>query len=184
MIKKFIILILFFILSCACFAAEIDDQYLICPGDKLLVVVWKDPSLTMEITVRPDGKISFPLAGEVHVAGRKVMEVQKILAERIKEYLPDLPLTVIVSGLNNPKLYVIGHVKNPGMYLIGMHTTVIQALGMTGGFTTFASPKKIIILRRKKKEDVRFKFNYNDVIKGKNPEQNIELKGGDVLIIP
>jgi polysaccharide export outer membrane protein len=159
-------------------------EYLIGPEDVLEISVWKEEGLEREVLVRPDGKLSFPLAGDVQAAGRTPEKVQAEITERIKRYIPDPVVTVTVKTIGGNKIYVIGEVKNPGSYVIGRYVDVIQALTLAGGLTPFASENSIKVLRREGTKELVVSFEYAEVKKGRKLEQNIFLKGGDVVVVP
>jgi polysaccharide export outer membrane protein len=159
-------------------------EYLIGPEDVLEISVWKEEGLEREVLVRPDGKLSFPLAGDVQAAGRTPEKVQAEITERIKRYIPDPVVTVTVKTIGGNKIYVIGEVKNPGSYVIGRYVDVIQALTLAGGLTPFASENSIKVLRREGTKEIVVSFEYAEVKKGRRLEQNIFLRGGDVVVVP
>ena len=159
-------------------------EYLIGPEDVLEISVWKEEGLEREVLVRPDGKLSFPLAGDVQAAGRTPEKVQAEITERIKRYIPDPVVTVTVKTIGGNKIYVIGEVRNPGSYVIGRYVDVIQALTLAGGLTPFASENSIKVLRREGTKEIVVSFEYAEVKKGRRLEQNIFLRGGDVVVVP
>jgi polysaccharide export outer membrane protein len=159
-------------------------EYLIGPEDVLEISVWKEEGLEREVLVRPDGKLSFPLAGDVRAAGRTPEQVQTEITERIQRYIPDPVVTVTVKTIGGNKIYVIGEVKNPGSYVIGRYVDVIQALTLAGGLTPFARENSIKVLRREGTKEIVVSFEYAEVKKGRRLEQNIFLKGGDVVVVP
>ncbi len=159
-------------------------EYLIGPEDVLEISVWKEEGLEREVLVRPDGKLSFPLAGDVQAAGRTPEKVQAEITERIKRYIPDPVVTVTVKTIGGNKIYVIGEVRNPGSYVIGRYVDVIQALTLAGGLTPFASENSIKVLRREGTKELVVSFEYAEEKKGRKLEQNIFLKGGDVVVVP
>jgi polysaccharide export outer membrane protein len=164
-------------------AGEKDGPYLIGPEDVLEISVWKDPDLTRQVVVRPDGKVSFPLIGEVDAGGRSVASLEKEVKKRISEYVPDAVVTVMVVQINSIKIYVVGGVAKPGEYRIGRKINVMQTLSMAGGLTPFADEDNIVILRHNNKGGIKIPFNYGKVKKGKAIEQNIWLKDGDVIVV-
>jgi polysaccharide biosynthesis/export protein len=159
-------------------------EYLIGPEDILEISVWKEEGLEREVLVRPDGKLSFPLAGDVQAAGRTPEQVQTEITERIQRYIPDPVVTVTVKAIGGNKIYVIGEVKNPGSYVIGRYVDVIQALTLAGGLTPFARENSIKVLRREGTKEIVVSFEYAEVKKGRRLEQNIFLRGGDVVVVP
>ena len=177
------------LLSWACVAAAqepalLDPNYRLGPEDELKISVWKDQELTQEAVVRPDGMISFPLVSDVPAEGKTVEEVKADLRKRLSRFIPDPPVSVMVTKVNSYKIYVIGRVNRPGEFLVGHYTDVMQALSLAGGLTPFASENQIKVLRRINGEQVLFPFRYGDVQKGKELSQNIVLQRGDVVMVP
>ena len=158
--------------------------YLIQPGDILAVVVWKEEDLKQEVLVRPDGGISFPLAGDIDAAGHTVQEVKATIVDRIKEFIPDPVVTVLVQKTEGNAIYVLGKVTRPGAFVMQRPLDVTQALAMAGGLATFADENSISILRRSGGSQSALPFRYGDVQKGKSLEQNIMLQPGDVVVVP
>lgn len=159
--------------------------YGIQPGDILEISVWKEPDLQREVLVRPDGGISFPLAGNIIAVGLTVEQLREEVTSRLSRYIPDLVVTVTVQEIVGNRIYVIGQVNNPGQFVMNPRVDVLQALSMAGGLTAFASVNDILVLRRR--GDGRqqpFEFRYGDVVKGRRLEQNILLTGGDVVVVP
>jgi polysaccharide export outer membrane protein len=161
-----------------------DDGYRIGPEDVLEISVWKEDALKKEVLVRPDGEISFPLAGDLKVAGRTVTEVREELSKRIAKYIPDPVVSVLVSRVASNKIYVIGRVAKPGDFAAGRYVDVLQALAMAGGLTPFADEKAIKVIRKSGGKDVVLPFDFRAVSRGENLEQNIVLQGGDVVVVP
>jgi len=164
-------------------SAEVSN-YIIGPGDIIEISVWKDESLDREISVPPDGIISYPLVGDIEAAGKTVTMLRKAITERLSEYVPDATVTVILKEIKSLKAYVIGKVQNPGKFPITMETTVMQVLAMAKGLNPFADAGDIHILRRRNNVTVKIPFDYKEVEKGKNLGQNIILQRGDVVVVP
>jgi polysaccharide export outer membrane protein len=158
--------------------------YRIGPEDVLYISVWKEPELQREVLVRPDGGISFPLAGNVHVAGKTIQDVEAEITRKIRRYIPDAVVTVSAKTISGYTIFVIGKVKNPGQFTLGRYVDVIQALTLAGGVTPFAEDDEISVLRRQDGKEIVFRFDYSEVKNGKNLEQNILLKSGDVVVVP
>ncbi len=154
------------------------------PGDIIEVSVWKDPELTKQVIVQPDGFISFPLIGQVKAGGRTISDVQKEISQKLAEYISSPTVTVLPVRIESYKIYVIGKVNKPGLFTVLPTVNVMQALSMAGGTNPFAKLSKISILRKGPNGQQRFNFNYEEVAKGKNLEQNIELQTGDVVVVP
>lgn len=160
------------------------NKYLLGPEDVLEVSVWKEPDLTKQLIVRPDGKITYPLIGEVQAAGLTVEQLQQQIFQRLEKYVTDAHVTVILLKAQNYKIYVTGKVNKPGDFVIGKPVNVMQAISMAGGLTPFASPGSIIILRTVGSKEEAFPFNYKEVARGQFLEQNKTLLPGDVVVVP
>jgi len=159
-------------------------DYEISPEDVLEISVWKEESLQREVLVRPDGWLTFPLAGNVRASGRTALELQGEITNRLRKYIPDPVVTVSVKKIVGNKIYVIGQVKKPGPIIAGRYLDVLQALSLAGGLTPYASENNIKIIRKRKGEERVFLFRYGDVKNGKSMKQNIMLKSGDVVVVP
>ncbi|MBF0413337.1 MAG: polysaccharide biosynthesis/export family protein [Desulfamplus sp.] len=160
------------------------EDYRIGTGDILDISVWKDPALTKQVIVLPDGKIHFPLVGELIAEGRSVAQLKDELESKIRVYMPDPVLSVSVTHVNSMLLYVIGKVNKPGHFILNSRINVLQALSMAGGLNPFAEEKKIRIYRQQNGKTIQFPFNYKDVADGANLSQNILLQRGDVIVVP
>ena len=166
-------------------AQKASADYTIGPSDVLAINVWKDTELTRTVTVRPDGKISLPLAGELEVSGLTALQVQRLIVQRLTEYISNPQVTVIVQEVKSQAYLVMGKVAKPGEYELGKPTTVLEAIAGAGGFLEFAKSSKVYIIRRQDGgPSETLHFDYKKVIKGKNPEQNVELKNGDTIVVP
>jgi polysaccharide export outer membrane protein len=161
-----------------------DNAYLVGPQDVLEILIWEEKDLQRTVLVRPDGRFSFPLVGEVVAAGRSPEEIQKEITERIKKYIPNPVVTVLVTEVASYKIYVIGQVKQSGEFKVGRYLDVMQALALAGGLTPFATEDKIIVLRRDRDAQAVIPFRYDEVKRGRNLESNILLQRGDVVIVP
>lgn len=161
------------------------DSYAVQPGDVLEISVWREEDLQREVLVRPDGRFSFPLAGDIAATGKSVDELRQEIASRLQRFIPDLVVTVTVVQINGNKVYVIGQVNNPGEFIVNPRVDVMQALSMAGGTTAFAALNDIVILRRGRNGQQRsIAFAYKDVERGRSLEQNILLESGDVVVVP
>jgi len=161
-----------------------EDNYPLGPEDEIEISVWKEPELTKKLAVRPDGKISYPLIGEVQAAGRTVKELQGEISKRLEKFVTDAQVTVILLKAQHYKIYVVGKVNKPGEFVVARPATVMQALAMAGGLTPFASPSRIVILRRSGGGEQTFPFDYKAVSRGESLEQNRTLLPGDVVVVP
>jgi polysaccharide export outer membrane protein len=158
-------------------------EYIIGPGDFLDVSVWKDEVLSRTVVVLADGTISFPLIGKIRAAGRTIAQVKDEIVKKLVRYYPEPEVNIEVKQSNSMLIYVIGRVNAPGRQVLNANIDVIQALAMAGGLNPFASRNKIKILRKERDKTVVLPFRYNDVIEGKI-ETNVELKRGDVIVVP
>jgi polysaccharide export outer membrane protein len=162
----------------------ISSEFMIGPGDVLDISVWKDEALTRSCVVRPDGFISFPLVGEVKAAGKTAAQLRTELGKNISRYVPDAVLSVEVRQINSLIIYVIGRVNAPGRFVMNTNVDVLQALATAGGLNVFAKRNHIKIFRQEKNETTIFPFEYDEIVEGNRLEQNIQLKRGDVVVIP
>ncbi len=159
-------------------------DYVIGPGDLIGISVWRDESLTRTVVVLPDGKISFPLVGELAAEGKTVAQLKQDLENALSKYMAEANLTVEVKQSNSMIVYITGRVNSPGRQLLVANTNVLQALSLAGGPNPFARKNKIRIFRQHGGKTAMFSFNYDDVMEGRHLETNIELKRGDVIIVP
>jgi polysaccharide export outer membrane protein len=156
------------------------NKYLIGPEDVIFIRVWREPDFTLPAAVRPDGKITMPLIGDVQAGDQTPTQLTKTLTELLGKYLNNPDVNVIVTDVRSKKYYIDGEVNKPGSYLLVTPTTVLEALSIAGGFRDFANSKKIRILR---KGNI-LHFNYKEVSGGKKLEQNILVESGDHIIVP
>ena len=154
------------------------------PGDGLEISVWKEPDLQGPVLVTPDGSFSFPLVGQVDARGKTVSELQQVITERLAKFISEPVVTVSVREIRGNKVYVIGQVNRPGEFIVNPRVDVMQALSMAGGTTAFASLDDIRILRRDGAKQESLEFDYNAVARGKDLTQNIELRAGDIVVVP
>jgi polysaccharide export outer membrane protein len=160
------------------------QDYLIGPGDVLEISVWKEEALTKLVTVLPDGKISFPLIGEVMASGRTVAQLKKEIETRLARFVPDPVLSVSIYQMNSLVIYVVGKVNKPGRFVLNADADVLQALAMAGGLNSFAKRGQIKVFRKHDGKTQTFDFDYDDVTDGEKLEQNIQLVRGDVIVVP
>jgi polysaccharide export outer membrane protein len=162
-------------------AAAIDpNKYRIGPEDILFIKVWREPDFTIPVAVRPDGKITMPLIGEIQAAEQTPLQLTQNLAGLLTKYINNPDVTVFVTEVRSKKYYIDGEVNRPGLFPLVTPTTVLEALSRSGGFKDFANEKKIRILRAGK---IHF-FNFKEVTNGKHLEQNIPVENGDHIIVP
>jgi len=163
--------------------APITDEYRIGPGDKLRIEVYKDAQLSQSVQVRPDGKITLPLIGDLEANGSTPLELRDTIAKSLKEYITNPTVTVIVVEALASKVYVMGEVTHPGTMELHGPTTILQALAMAGGFKEFANTKDVKVLRPKSGNSVEtLRFNYKDVLNG--DAKPFYLRSGDTVVVP
>ena len=166
-------------------AAHSDSSYVIGANDVLAINVWKEPDISRSVPVRSDGKISLPLVGELQAGGQTPQQLEQEITKRLQSYISEPEVTVIVQDSKSQKINIMGMVARPGAYLLTSSTTVLDAIAMAGGFKDFAKQRSIYVLRQNADgTQQRLSFNYKEVIKGKNPEQNIRLQAGDTVVVP
>lgn len=163
---------------------EVPNDFVIGPEDVLGVVFWREPDISGDVTVRPDGRITLPVIGEMQAAGLRPKELQEQILSAASKYLTDPNVAVVVRTINSRRIFVTGRVTTPGTHLLKGPLTVMQAIALAGGLTEYADAKNISILRASSGRAERFKFNYKDVVRGKNLEQNIQLLPGDTVVVP
>ncbi|HEX5815494.1 MAG TPA: polysaccharide biosynthesis/export family protein [Methylomirabilota bacterium] len=160
-------------------------DYVIGPEDLLQITVWKNESLSRELAVRPDGKISMPLLHDIQAAGLTPMQLQEKLSTALGEFMPNPEVAVTVTDVRSYRISVLGEVVKPGVLQLKSDTTVLEAIALAGGFRDFASPSKIVILRKNGDGQThKIPFNYNRVVKDNRAEGNVTLKSGDVVVVP
>lgn len=160
------------------------EPYRIQAGDVLTISVWKETDLLAEVLVRPDGGISFPLAGEQMAAGRTIEELRVAIDERLRKFIPDPVTTIAVRQIGGNRVYVIGKVNRPGEFPFSRPLDVMQALTLAGGTNAFAAVNDILILRRESGRQVAIPFRFADVERGKALDQNVLLRSGDTVVVP
>lgn len=165
--------------------AQPSGPYKLRHGDALMVSVWKDEALQMEVRVLPDGSITFPLAGRVEVAGLSTTEAEQRVAEKLKKYIPEAVVTVVITAAEGNRVYVIGKVVNPGaVVMTSPETSVLQMLSQVGGLDRFADGNAIRVLRNTAQGPQILPVRYNDLVKGAQLESNVVLMPGDTILVP
>lgn len=166
-------------------ATPADSSYVIGDDDVLSINVWNEPDLKQLIPVRPDGKISLPLVGDIEAAGRTPSQLQNDITSKLHAYITHPDVTVIVQQINSKKFNILGRVMKPGAYPLSSRTTVLDAIAQAGGFQDFAKEKGIYVLRGNPSGgQSRLPFNYKQVVNGKDLEQNVKLEPNDTIIVP
>ena len=159
-------------------------DYVIGPDDVLTIIVWREKDMSGEVAVRPDGKISLPLINDVQAAGLTPEQLRVQLTELVGKVIEEPTVTVVVKDINSRKVFITGQVTKPGPYPLIGPTTVLQLIAVAGGLTEFADTENITVLRNDNGKPLSFRFNYKDVSKRKNLEQNLELRPGDTVVVP
>jgi len=158
--------------------------YVIGPDDQLAVIYWREKDLSADVVVRPDGLISLPLLNDVAAAGLTPEQLRVIITRGATKFLEDPTVSVVVKAINSRKVFITGMIARPGPYPLAGPTSVLQLIATAGGVAEYANKKKIVIVREENGKEFTLRFNYNDVMKGKNLAQNIDLKPGDSIIVP
>ena len=160
-------------------------DFVIGPSDVLAISVWKEPELSRSVPVRPDGRISIPLLGDLMASGLTASELQRVIKQQLRGYVSNPEVTVIVQDVKSQQVNIFGEVAKPGSYVLAKDMTVLDAIGAAGGLKDFAKLKKIYVLRAGKDgARSRIAFNYKEVIKGRNSDQNIQLQPRDTVVVP
>jgi polysaccharide export outer membrane protein len=163
--------------------APLPSDYVIGVEDILTVVFLREKDLTAEVVVRPDGKISLPMLNDVPAAGMTPEQLSAVVTEAASKFIRDPGVTVMVKQIHSRKVYVVGEVNGPGAFPLGSEMNVLQALAQAGGLLEHANKGDIVVVRTVNGQEQRFKFNYNDVVRGKNTQQNIKLLPGDTILV-
>ena len=165
--------------------AHSDSSYVIGADDVLAINVWKEPDVSRSVPVRSDGKISLPLVGELTAGGQTPLQLEQEITKRLANYISEPEVTVIVTDSKSQRINILGMVARPGTYMLTGSATILDAIAMAGGFRDFAKQKQIYVLRANADgTEKRLTFNYKEVIKGQNPEQNIRLLPRDTVVVP
>ena len=162
--------------------SKIQEPYIVGVADSLLISVWKEPDFSGPVVVRPDGIITVPVVGDIHVAGMTTLQVQDVLTEKLKAVVTEPQVTVVVREIKSRKVYLVGKVGRPGTVLLGGHETVLQIIAEAGGPGQFSKPEKMYVLRTVGGHQKRIPFNYKKVIAGVAPD--LELEVDDVVVVP
>jgi polysaccharide biosynthesis/export protein len=166
-------------------AAALPADYVIGEEDVLGVLFWREADMSGDVTVRPDGRITLPLIGEVVASGKTPEALRTEIQEAAIKFLSDPNVTLLIRQLNSRKAYITGEVQNPGAFPLNGPRTVMQLISLAGGLTEFADAENITVMRTDKKgASQALKFNYKDVAKGRRLEQNVVLQPGDTVIVP
>ncbi|MFO0706502.1 MAG: polysaccharide biosynthesis/export family protein [Nitrospira sp.] len=164
----------------------VTSDYLIGPEDVLEITVWRNADLSKQVSVRPDGRVSLPLIGDVAAVGKTASQLAEDIANRLKEYKENPQVSIVVQQVNSYSIYVLGEVTRPGKYPLKSKTTLLQAITLASGFTPTAARNKIVVFRFGKDGEgqVKIKASYDDIVLRDGSNQNIELKPGDQIVVP
>lgn len=163
--------------------AAVPTDYVIGPEDILAITVWKNDTLSKQVPVRPDGKVSLPLLHDIQASGLTAMQLRDKISVALAEFMPNPEVSVIVLDVRSFRVSVLGEVNRPGVLQLKSDTSILEAIAMSGGFRDFASPSKIIVFRKDTYGNShKLKFNYNRALRGE--EDNLGLKSGDVIVVP
>ena len=165
-------------------AAETSSIYQLRQGDEVMVSVWKEEALQKQVIVLPDGSITLPLVGRVEVAGLTTPEVEKKITDKLKRYMSEPVVTVVIAGINGNKAYIMGKVVKPGSIILSGPITVLQAISVAGGFDKFADEGGIKVIRSKTEGQETLAVRYKDVVSGRDTSTNIQLRAGDTVVVP
>jgi len=163
----------------------VTSHYQLGPEDVLDINVWRNGELSRTVTVRPDGKISFPLIGDLQASGLTPAELTANIVDRLKSYVQTPAVSVIVKEVRSYSFYVMGQIQKPGRYPLNSKTTLLQAITLAGGFTPTADRNRIVVFRLTgDREERKLKANYTDIVMKDDSHQNVVLKPGDTVVVP
>jgi polysaccharide export outer membrane protein len=191
--RFFLVLFLLFLVPQICSGAEKTswskwvsvESYKIGSGDVLEIITWKEPDFSREeVLVRIDGKITFPLLGDIQASDRTPVQIKKDIEKGLKDFVDSPIVTVTVKNPGSQKFYILGEVQKTGEYVLIKNLTVLQAFALAGGFTDWASKKEIILFRKEDGKDKIIRINYKNIVQGRDFKQNIQLKTDDIIIVP
>jgi polysaccharide export outer membrane protein len=165
-------------------SATQDPSYIIGPEDVITISVWKEADVSGTVPVRPDGKISLPLLNDVQAAGLTPMQLAAQITEKLKQFVAQPQVTVTVNSINSRRIYIVGQVGRAGAFPLVPEMTVLQAISSAGGISEFADSRKIYVLRNENGKPTKYFFNYKEVLRGENSQQNIALRPGDTIVVP
>jgi polysaccharide export outer membrane protein len=164
--------------------AVLPTGYVIGPEDVLTIVFWRDKDMSGDFVVRPDGKISLPLLNDVQAAGLTPEQMRAQIEKSAQKYIEDPNASVVVKEIHSRKVFITGNVAKPGTFPLTGEMNVLQLIALGGGLLEYADSKNIVVMRTENGAPQQYKFNYNDVIKGKQVQQNVLLKPGDTVVVP
>jgi polysaccharide export outer membrane protein len=158
------------------------DEYVVGIEDKLSISVWKEPDLSKTVSIRPDGKITFPLVGDIQAAGHSARQITDDVTRALTRFIKEPVVTVVVEEINSFKVFVIGEVTTQGALNLRRRTRLLEAVALAGGLTTFADKSNVVLMRYEEGKETRTRIDYRKVISGEKPELNVFLKPGDTIL--
>ena len=158
------------------------DEYVIGIEDKLSIAVWKEADLSKTVSVRPDGKITFPLVGDIQAAGRTARQITDDLTKALTRFIKEPVVTVVVEEINSFKVFVMGEVATQGALNLRRRTRLLEAIALAGGLTTYADKSNVVLMRYEEGKETRTRIDYRKVVSGEKPELNVFLKPGDTIL--
>lgn len=164
--------------------STISEEYILGAEDLIEILVWRNEALSRTVSIRPDGKISLPIIGDLQAAGLTATQLRDSIKEHLQEYKETPEVSVIIREVNSLAVFILGEVARPGKLQLRSETTLLQALSLSGGFTQYADPDNILLLRREKGAETRIRVRYKDIISGRNPDGNVLLRRGDTILVP
>ena len=165
-------------------APALPTGYVIGADDVLSIVFWRDKDMSADVVVRPDGKITLPLLNEVQAAGLTPEQLRVRLTDAASKFVEEPTTSVVVKEIHSRNAFITGNVAKPATYALNGDTTVLQLIAMAGGLQEYADSRHIVVIRNENGKTEYLKFNYNEVVKQKNPGQNVVLKPGDTVVVP
>ncbi len=164
--------------------SSVPADYVIGPDDVLSIVFWKDKDLSADVVVRPDGKITLPLGKEIMAAGLTPDQLREAVLAEARRFVEAPTANVVVKQINSRKVFITGMVEKPGFYTMTAPTTVMQLIAIAGGLKEYAKAKGIVVMRNDARGPIAYPFNYEEIAKGRNLTQNIQLRSGDTVVVP
>lgn len=159
-------------------------EYILGAEDVVEILVWRNEALSRTVSIRPDGKISLPIVGDLQAAGLSATQLRDSIKAHLQEYKETPEVSVIIREVNSLAVFIMGEVARPGKLQLRSETTLLQALSLSGGFTQYADPDNILLLRRESGGETRIRVRYKDIVNGRNPDGNVLLRRGDTILVP
>lgn len=164
--------------------APASEEYVLGAEDVVEILVWRNEALSRTVSIRPDGKISLPIIGDLQAAGLTPSQLRDSIKERLQEYKETPEVSVIIKEVNSLAVFIMGEVARPGKFQLRSKTTLLQVISLAGGFTQYADHENIVLLRREGAGETRIRIRYKDIVSGRNPDGNVLLHQGDTILVP